>query len=267
MYRFLLRPRWLAFHLLVAALVVLMVNLGIWQLHRYQDRHAFNTEVRANASQPVVPIDQLVPPGGGPNESNESIEWRTVDATGTYLADEQVLIINRGQGGVAGTNIVTPLLLRDGRAVLVTRGFVPLTGTVPEPPAGEVTVVGRLRVSQPRGLGGLTDPPGERTEFQRLDIDRIAEQIDVPVIGWSLDLLQSTPPVDTAAGDPLPLPDPELSDGPHLSYMVQWWIFSLCAVVGWVFAVRRSVRTRQRAAELSGTAERTAPDSPLPVDV
>ena len=37
--RFLLRPRWLLSHLLVALLVVTMINLGFWQLRRSQAGH------------------------------------------------------------------------------------------------------------------------------------------------------------------------------------------------------------------------------------
>jgi cytochrome oxidase assembly protein ShyY1 len=277
MYRFLVRPRWIAFHVLVATGVAAMVSLGFWQLDRHTERQSFNDEVRSRAVRPVVPIGELVDRNvaGVDAARLEEMEWRTVSATGTYLSDEQVLIVNRSQGGVAGRNVVTPLLLADGSAVLVTRGFVALAAPVPAAPSGDVTVIGRLRTTADRSLGGLTDPPGERVEFQRLDIDRIAAQIDVDVIRMSIDLLEATPPVDTASGDPFPLPDPELASGPHLSYMVQWWIFSLCAVVGWVFAVRRSVRTRRRAATTVTTTatvtvterdERTAADSPSPVD-
>ena len=60
MYRFALRPKWLLFHLLVVVLVVVMVNLGIWQLHRLQDRRAFNDDVRTRSSMPVVDFDDVV---------------------------------------------------------------------------------------------------------------------------------------------------------------------------------------------------------------
>jgi len=45
------------------------------------------------------------------------------------------------------------------------------------------------------------------------------------------------------AGDlPRLIPLPELGDGPHLSYAGQWFLFSACAVVGWVVIVRRAAR-------------------------
>jgi cytochrome oxidase assembly protein ShyY1 len=259
MRRFLLSPRWLLFHVTVLALVVLMVNLGLWQLHRLQDRREFNAEVRARATLEVVPVQEVVSLGTDADE----VEWRTVTATGRYLVDEQVVVVNRSQDGVSGVNVVTPLQLDDGPIVLVNRGFVPGTLEVPAPTGGDVSVTGRLRRSQERTLGQLTEPEGELTEVFRIDIPRLADQLPGPVLPLSIDLLTSDP---AEGAVPVPLPDPDLSEGPHLSYMVQWWIFSACAAVGWFLAVRRSVRQHRLDESVSDPDGRTPPDSPLPAE-
>ena len=265
MYRFLFKPKWLGFHLLVVALIVLMVNLGIWQKHRLEDRREFNAEVRARSSEPIVPIEDVVTDATDPAD----VQWRTVTATGTYLADEQVVIVNRSQGGVIGVNVVTPLELDDGRLVLINRGFVPDSETVPAPTSGVVEVTGRLRETQQRSLGGLTEADGELTELFRIDIPRLAEQLPAAVLSSYVDLLAADPDQGVV---PIPLPDPELSEGSHLSYMVQWWIFSACVAAGWVLAVRRSIRQHRKdvaaaaTGAVSAPAERTPPDSPSPDD-
>jgi cytochrome oxidase assembly protein ShyY1 len=240
MYRFLLKPKWLAFHLLIIVLVVVMVNLGIWQLHRLQSRRAFNDEVRSRAGLPTLPIDQVVTPQIRTVDDGDLVEWRAVTVEGTYLADQQVLIVNQSQDGVPGQDVVTPLRLADGDLLLVNRGFVPESDTAPAPPGGTVTVLGRVRTTEKRTFGGLSDPAeGHLTELHRLDIERMAKQLPAPVLPVSIDLVRSQP---SAPSDPAPIPPPELTEGPHLSYMIQWWIFSACAVVGWVLAVRRSAQ-------------------------
>jgi cytochrome oxidase assembly protein ShyY1 len=239
MYRFLLRPKWLLFHLVVLLLVVVMVNLGIWQLHRLQDRRAFNAEVRDRSDMPVAPFESVVIDAVRTVDDGDLVEWRPVTLAGRYVADEQVQIINRSQGGAPGVDVVTPLELPDGLLVLVNRGFVPATDPVPEPPEGDVVVTGVVRETERRGFGGLTDQDGDLTEFQRLDIERIAPQLASPVAPVFVDLVSSDPP---AADGPIPVPAPDLTEGPHMSYMIQWWIFSACAIVGWVLAVRRSAR-------------------------
>jgi len=268
MYRFLFKPKWILFHVLVVAMVVLMVNLGLWQKHRLEDRRDFNAEVSARSVEPVMPIDELVTGAIDPAidpaidsavdsaTDPATVQWRTVTATGTYLADEQVLIVNRAQVGITGVNVVTPLELTDGRLVLINRGFIPDTQPVPAPADGEVQVTGRLRETQERTLGGLTEAEGDLTELFRIDIPRLAAQLPGPVLSVYVDLLSSEPDQGQL---PIPLPDPELGEGSHLSYMFQWWIFAVCVVVGWVLAVRRSISQHRRDVDRAAT-----PTTPTP---
>jgi cytochrome oxidase assembly protein ShyY1 len=55
--------------------------------------------------------------------------------------------------------------------------------------------------------------------------------------------------VASPADDPMlqSVPLPELGEGSHLSYAIQWIIFAVCVAVGWILAVRRSIRTRARS--------------------
>jgi cytochrome oxidase assembly protein ShyY1 len=236
--------------------IVVMVNLGLWQHRRLEERQAFNAEVRERSAQPIEDIGVLV----GPATVPEDVEWRAVRVVGEYLADEQVVIVNRSQSGSAGFEVVTPLTLADGSLLLVDRGFVPLEEPVPDPPAGAVTVEGRLHASQERTLGQLSDPAeGDLGEFHRVDIDRIARQLPRLVAPVYLDLRTSQPDQGTP---PYPIADPELSEGPHLSYMVQWFIFSAAVAVGWVLAVRHSVaKRRKQAAAVSEVALPTGPSA------
>ncbi len=171
MYRFLFSPRWLGFHLLVIVGIVTMVNLGFWQLRRLDERKAFNAQVSERIADPPAPLDDVLTAGADP----DSVEWRSVTARGTYLPAEQFLVVNRSQDGIGGTMVVTPMQLADGRVLLVERGFMPGTTPPPAAPSGTVDVVGRLRPSEERRTGQLSDPKeGELKEAQRVDIARLA---------------------------------------------------------------------------------------------
>lgn len=239
MLRFLLRPKWIAFHVVCLAGVVGMLMLSQWQFHRLSERRDFNAEVRARTNEPVVDLSTIANPD--PTE----LQWRPVGVKGTYLTDEQVLIVNRSQQGRAGSNVVTPMRLDDGRVVLVIRGFIGLDQNPPAPPTGTVRVVGTVRAGEQRRTGQSADSPGELTEFLRLDIDRIAEQTDGEVMPVAV-AVEASDPVDDASLTPLTLP--ELSEGPHLSYAIQWIIFAVAVLVGWVLAVRVSLRRRRTPA-------------------
>jgi cytochrome oxidase assembly protein ShyY1 len=242
MYRFLLRPKWIAFHLLVVVAIIAMINFGFWQLRRLDQRRDFNATIEERYDEAPVPLDDLLTPATDP----EAVEWRPISTAGTYVPDGQFVVVNRSQNGRAGRNVVVPLRLDDGRILLVNRGFVPyLVEDVPDVPATEVEIVGRLRESQTRSLGQLSDPAeGALVEVQRVDIPRLSQQLTGEVVPMYVDLVASVPP--EASDLPEPVATPDLSEGNHLSYAVQWFIFSIAVAVGWVLAVRRSIATRRR---------------------
>ena len=251
MYRFLLRPKWIAFHLLVVAAIVAMINLGFWQLRRLDDRQAFNATVEARYDVPPAPLDEVLTSTTDPDD----VEWRQVIVSGTYLPDGTLTVVNRSQNGAAGVNVAVPLRLDDGRVLVVNRGFVPLIADDDPPvPALEVELVGRLRETEQRRTGQLSDPSeGVLTEVQRIDLDRLEPQLGDDVVPMYVDLVESTPPEPD--GPPFPIAPPELSEGNHLSYAFQWFIFAIAVAVGWVLAVRHSVRSRRPDEEAAGERE------------
>jgi surfeit locus 1 family protein len=233
----------------VIAGVVVMIGFGLWQLDRLADRQDFNAQVEARIDLPDRELVEVLPVGA--EIDPDEVEWRTVIATGRYVADEQVLVINRSQNGRAGDNVALPLVLDDGRTLIVNRGFVPLGMEIPEPPVGEVAIRGVIRPSQERRVGQLSDPAeGVLTEVQRLDIERLAPQMTGAVLPVYVDLVESNPP--EPPGVPEAVVRPDLTDGPHLSYAVQWFIFASAVAVGWVLAVSRSVQKRRLDAARDG---------------
>jgi surfeit locus 1 family protein len=218
-----------------------MIWLGFWQLDRLDQRKAFNESVVERSDETPIPLTDLLAES---DFDPATTEWRRVTADGTWLPD-QVIVFNRTQNGQPGDNIVTPLLLDDhdgGRSltVLVNRGFVPVGVDAPSPPEVGVEVLGRVRPSQVRQRGGLTDTTdGPVTEIRRIDIDQLAQQLDGEVAPVYLDLIASQPERGPTA--PVPVPPPTIDNGPHLSYAGQWFIFAMAVAVGWVLAVRRSI--------------------------
>lgn len=253
MYRFLLRPKWIAFHALVLAAIVTMISLAGWQWQRLHDRREFNDRVTTNSDRDVAPLSDVLATG-----TPDDVEWRRVVVSGRYVAGEQVEVVNRSQNGQVGRNIVDLLELADGTAVLVNRGFVPSSEPTPATPSQVVQVVGRLRQSEQRRTGQTDDADGvELQQVRRLDIAKLQPQINAELVPMYIEQLESSP---AQAEWPQPVVAPDLGEGPHLSYTIQWIIFSISVAAGWVFAVRRS------AATLSGRRVRVRRGSPPPID-
>ena len=260
MYRFLLKPRWLALHLAGVALAVLFVNFGLWQLRRLEHRKEQNVllETRlALAPEPLAALLQTTRPDAPPSDPASSA-YRPVTVTGRYDPANEVLL--RGGGdydGQPGYFVLTPLVLDvpapdQAQAVLVERGWVPFELETPPvqaalPPDGEVTLTGVVQPEQkrPTGLGsGLTprDPPGKLAITAYVDTDRLQEQMPYTLLPLYVELTAQSP--KQANELPLPLKPPEFGNGPHLGYALQWFSFTLIGVVGYVFVLRGVARAR-----------------------
>ncbi len=246
-YRFTLRPWWIVTHVILITAVVVMVNLGFWQLDRLNDKRELADTLEARAGEPAVPLDTLIDPGDTA-ETADRLMYRNVTATGTYVVDEEVLVANRTQDSLPGYWVVTPLKVSPNEAVAVVRGFVELVigdEGVPvaavAPPSGTVTVSGWVEGTAERGrFGGSDDRPGRIDRFNRLDLARLADQVELPLAPVALMATDQQPP----SSDQLravPRPEPDL--GPHLGYAGQWFLFALVFALGYPFMLRRQART------------------------
>ena len=176
----------------------------------------------------------------------EDAQWRLATVSGTYLEQSTVNVVNVSQDGRAGYDPVTPLEIDGGKIVLINRGFVPLDAPQPLPPTGVVEITGRIRLSAERRTGAVSDSPtGVLTDIQRVDIDRLAQQLPAPVVDVYLEATQSTPADNEMLSIIAP---PVFGNGPHLGYVGQWLLFSMCAIGGWIALVVREKRLLQKSA-------------------
>ncbi|SCL41720.1 Cytochrome oxidase assembly protein ShyY1 [Micromonospora pallida] len=247
MYRFLLTPRWLGYLVLALVAAAAMVQLGNWQLDRYQGRSAANERIDATARMTPVPLrDTLTAPSGAAGQVGAAPDaeavWTRVTVTGRYDAANSVWIRQRTLERQVGFELLTPLLLADGSAVLVNRGWVPpapggdatARPEVPPTPAGEVTVVGRVRPSE-SGAGTVERRDG-RLESRRIGLHQLARELPYPVYGAYLLLDGQTP-----AADPVfeAVPVRHENNWQNLGYVVQWWLFAAMTLVAYGWVARR----------------------------
>lgn len=264
MYRFLLTPRWIALALVMALAAAVMVLLGTWQLSRYHHRSDINARIDAAAAQPRPLADVLEPPAGsttGPAPTAEDT-WSVVSVTGRYDPEHEIVVRARSLNGSSGFEIVTPLVLADGTAILVDRGFLaaPMGAATaipptPAPPSGEVVVVGRL--NGPESRASAPELVADRLTVRRIDPAKIAEVLPYPVYGGYLTLQSQTPP----AGDELtPVPPARQNALLNAGYTAQWWIFAALTLVGYGYLAYRHAH----APDTEPVPGEPAPGEPVP---
>lgn len=226
------REPWAIFKSVVAvALIVLCLWAAQWQYQRGVDRHARNSLIVNHIALPPTPLSDV---DSHPNQ----FEWQSVLATGEFNSRDQILLRNRYSEGVYGFEILTLFTSTEGKRFWVDRGWVKagVTATtapvVTKAPIGRVEITGRLRLdsSLPRGAFFALPANGKGL------VAELNVQSHIETENFYLDLLsgsqQSLTPVVTAQL-------PELSDGPHMAYALQWIFFTGLIVYGRVL-IRRA---------------------------
>ncbi|MGI9197281.1 MAG: SURF1 family cytochrome oxidase biogenesis protein [Candidatus Nanopelagicales bacterium] len=229
MWTLLRTRRWLSFTALVVVAIVAFGFLSHWQWSRAEERRAQRLAVAAESGGPPVPVAQAL---------EDPSDWEAVTATGTYAGNRTVLVRQRPLNGSNGFWVATPLRTADGLEVWVNRGWVAATGAAtqsqdaPVAPAGLVTITGRLREAEVTPQPAPTDLPAGQVPA----LDPAA--LSASIIGFYVESVSSDP------ADPgvTPIPLPEIDEGRNISYAVQWILFAVVAVAGWLFFLRREAR-------------------------
>jgi len=230
--RRLLTPRWIAGHLLAVTGVVAFVLFGFWQLERHDQKKQIRGEVEAASVLPPAALGTV----------DGDLAYRMVWVDGEYDRSAGALVL-RSQSGTAGYGIVTPLVMVDGSAVLVLRGWVPLDyDRVPvdaaAPPEGTVRVTGQMWPS------GRAEAPDEPAGIMKsISPGAVAAFTAYPILeGQYLLAFEEVPsaPVD---GRVMAYPErPGVSLGPHLGYAGQWFLFAAVVLAGYPLLLRRTLR-------------------------
>jgi cytochrome oxidase assembly protein ShyY1 len=227
--------------LIALILVALCIWAAQWQFQRGIDRQDRNDTIEAQLTLPALDVTEI------PSKDSsqiEKFEWRTINATGTFKSDQQILLKNRYFEGKYGYEVLTRYSLSDGRFVWVDRGWV-IAGkdaqTAPEVtavPKGEVSIVARVRLDKSLPVGAFFALPTSGTGM----ISKLNAQTGFASEGFYLDLISGS---DSSLTPEAPALIPQLSDGPHLAYSLQWVFFGGLVVYGRILIRRGQILTRK----------------------
>jgi len=234
------RLRTIVLTAVTVVIVLTCIRLGFWQLDRLRGRKAANAGIAAAQAAAPRPLPVLLAGTSDPT----SLRFRSTLATGIYDPAHEVLLYGRSSvEGEPGDQVLTPLRMADGTGLVVDRGWIPLDQGVPvtggaAAPTGTVTVAGVLFPPDAVAVPSGTPSPVQR--ITKVDLGQIGAQLPYPIVPVYL-LLQTQRPPQVGALPELP-PLPPLTDGPHLSYALQWFSFATIAIVGYVVLLRRDRR-------------------------
>jgi cytochrome oxidase assembly protein ShyY1 len=210
---------------LVALLLILLCLWAAqWQYHRGVDRHARNTLIIEQSLLPAVELGELT-------GNIDSFEWRTISFQGVFDDKNQILLRNRYSEGVYGFEQLT-LFVFDQRKIWVDRGWIKAGSNATIPPQLQQTsdesvrITGRLRLdsSLPQGKFFAVANNAQRDLVSQLDARK-----GIQTENFYIDLISVS---DPAMNPDVPVELPELSDGPHMAYALQWIFFAALVIYG-----------------------------------
>jgi surfeit locus 1 family protein len=221
------------------AVALLTARLGIWQLSRAAEKNAVQAAIEERARLPVLgALPTAAEPASG-------LHHRRVQLRGRWSPAHTVYLDNRQMNGRPGFFVVTPLVLSDGRAVLVQRGWLPRNADErtriddAPAPAGDVGVEGRI-----------APPPARLFEFEGTDAGRIRQNIDLEAFARETGLrLAPLSVLQTGSADTLQRdwPAPATGVAKHHGYAFQWFGLSALVVILYVwFQLIQPRRQRRR---------------------
>ena len=235
--------RWLTWISLATVFATACWFLSQWQFARAEEVQKANEIVLANYDRTPVALEELLP-----QESSwkKTIEYRQVKVSGNYLPEHTFLIRNRPNSGYPGFLQLVAFKTDSESIIWIERGWLP-TGNKQDAPDlvpnvdnthRELTL--RLRPTEPKLDRGA--PAGQ---LPSIDLVTANEGLSDSVYTQAYGRLVSEFP-ELPAGEPMPMP--ELNQGNHLSYALQWILFALMAFGAVYWTINQD---RRRAAGLA----------------
>jgi surfeit locus 1 family protein len=226
------REPWALFKSLIALLLIIFCIWGSqWQYHRGVDRHARNAVIEERIAK--SPIDLNTVTSNLPDN-----EWQTVSVSGVFDTEKQILLRNRYNDGKYGYEVLTLFKSTAKQSFWVDRGWVEAGATATTPPVvsalpqGEVLITGRLRLDSSLPRGSFFALPGKGEGL----VSELNAQSQLDTEKFYIDLLSGS---DTSLTPEVTAQLPELSDGPHMAYALQWIFFGGLVIYGRIL-IRRT---------------------------
>ena len=225
-------PSWLMTGITIV-LLMLFVSLGRWQWGRAEFKQRLAQEFAASTAR----VDEL-----GAQRAIDLPRFARVEVRGQWDGSRQFLLDNRTRDGRAGYEVLTPLVLEDGRWLLVNRGWVPFGGYRDQLPdvrldaPGVRAVRGLLDELPQPGLASGRAPPATSGSWPRVTAFPQAAEL-ARSLGVDPGRLESRVLLldETAAGGYVRGWQPFVK-GPeqNWSYAIQWWSFAVLLIVLYV---------------------------------
>ncbi|HQZ14551.1 MAG TPA: SURF1 family protein [Acidimicrobiia bacterium] len=254
--------------LFVVIVVAVCLLASFWQFSRLAERKDLNAKIESRMNlDPFELTGEIV---GQSSELNlNDFEYRSIQVRGSFIKEGQVIVAGRSFEGAPGFNVVTPLKLEKGEAIIyVNRGWIPQSlGDLIidnnaekdiEPLGGysqNREVIGMVMKNEPKRIVGSSQLNTETQVSPRIATDTFSvlfnkSEAQKVTNFWIQEdfqkvdgkrVVKSSPQKEIF---PKQIPKPELNERNHFSYALQWLSFALVAIITWIVILKKQKRAR-----------------------
>lgn len=211
---------------LALALLLLCLWASHWQYERGVARHHRNALIASQSILSPTTLDLVA-------KEITSAEWRKVEIEGSFDPNHQILLRNKYSDGAYGFDLLTLFIDTANRTFWVDRGWIApgksakVTPILPPTKTALVSIVGRIRLDQSLPQGSFfAVSPGSKNLIEKWNAQSGGR---IHTETFYVDLLASS---DAEMTPKVPVELPELSDGPHMAYALQWLFFGGLVIYG-----------------------------------
>jgi surfeit locus 1 family protein len=199
--------------LLATVGTAILLGLGVWQVQRLAWKTDILAQIERKILAPAIDIPAEV--------TAASHDLLPVRGTGSYIGEETVRVLVSQKIYGAGYRLINAFELRDGRKIMVDRGFISVRAALPAVPKGTGQVTGNLQWPQEIDSFTPDNDLAANIWFAR-DVAKLSEHLQTEPI---LLVLRNSSFADDLAR-PLPKMSANIPND-HLNYALTWFSLAL----------------------------------------
>jgi surfeit locus 1 family protein len=218
---------------LAALVIVIMIQLGNWQLSRAREKESRQEQLDMLSREPAVALPEAP-------VKLEEFQYRRVEARGVYAPAHTIFLDNKINQGAVGYHVITPLRIgKSSMYVLVNRGWVaadldrnrlPSIAT----PDGQVTISGTATTASQKTLE-LSKEVVSGPVWANLDPQRYAS-----ITGLAVQPVMILQQDDLNDGLVRKWARPDSGSAKNWGYAFQWFAMALAVLIIYlVLSVKR----------------------------
>ena len=213
---------------LAAVMVALIaLSLGNWQSRRAEEKQRLASEQTLQAALPPLDMQLL-------NEGKAPAYYRSVQMTGSFIAQWPIYLDNRPYQGKAGFYLLMPFKLKDSEKILlVMRGWLPRDAQnrvqlpIIPTPQGVLQLEGKVRESVGHVMQLGSEPALQSGVIrQNLEVTELSKASGLKLENFIIEQIS-----DTEDGLIRDWPQPSLGMEKHRGYAFQWYGLAVTALL------------------------------------